>query len=133
MDQNKIPHDPRNLGVPSSASKMIYEPMVYLAQTVHLSCIKICTNQNELSLEPRHLGVPLGAPKTISKPMVRSTQTVDLSCVMISTISKRTEMNLVTSEYHRVRPKLLVNLWHICRKQCTYLALTLTPSPNGPK
>ena len=35
---NEIPHDPRHLGVPSGASKMISEPMVCLAQTVHISC-----------------------------------------------------------------------------------------------
>ena len=40
---NKIPHDPRHLGVPSGASKMISEPMVRLVQTVHRSCVKIST------------------------------------------------------------------------------------------
>jgi hypothetical protein len=28
MDQNEFPLEPRHLGVPSSASKTIYEPMV---------------------------------------------------------------------------------------------------------
>jgi hypothetical protein len=37
MDRNELPLDPRDLGVPSSASKMISEPMVPLAQIVHLS------------------------------------------------------------------------------------------------
>ena len=41
IDRNEIPHDPRHLGVPSGASKMIYEPMVCLAQTMHLSYVKI--------------------------------------------------------------------------------------------
>ena len=40
---NEIPHDPRHLGVPSGASKMISEPMVRLAQTVHLSYTKTNT------------------------------------------------------------------------------------------
>jgi hypothetical protein len=59
MDQNKISHDPRHLGVASGASKTISEPMVISAQTVHLSCVKISTipKQTEmsfhLSLEPR--------------------------------------------------------------------------------
>jgi hypothetical protein len=35
---NRAPPDPRHLGVPSGASKMIYEPMVRLTQTEHLSC-----------------------------------------------------------------------------------------------
>jgi hypothetical protein len=41
MDQNEIPHDPRNLGVPLGASKMISEAVVRSVQTVHLSCVKI--------------------------------------------------------------------------------------------
>ena len=43
IDQNEIAHDPRHLGVPSGESKMISEPMVRLAQTAHLSCVKIST------------------------------------------------------------------------------------------
>jgi hypothetical protein len=42
-NQNEIPHDPCHEGVPSSASKIIYEPMVRSAQIGHLSCVKICT------------------------------------------------------------------------------------------
>ena len=40
---NDFPHDPRHLGVPSGASKMISEPMVRLAQTMHLSYINTNT------------------------------------------------------------------------------------------
>jgi hypothetical protein len=35
---NRAPPDPHHLGVPSGASEMIYEPMVLLMQTEHLSC-----------------------------------------------------------------------------------------------
>jgi hypothetical protein len=35
---NKAPLDPRHLGVPSGVSKTIYEPMVRLTQTEHISC-----------------------------------------------------------------------------------------------
>jgi hypothetical protein len=38
MDQNELPVEPQNLGVPSGVSKMISEPKVCLVQTVHLSC-----------------------------------------------------------------------------------------------
>ena len=38
MERREIPHDPRHLGVPSGASKMISEPMVCFTQTMHLSC-----------------------------------------------------------------------------------------------
>jgi hypothetical protein len=43
MDRNEIWHDLHHLGVPSGTSKMISEPMVHLAQTVLLSCVKIST------------------------------------------------------------------------------------------
>jgi hypothetical protein len=43
MDRNEILHVPRHLVVPSGESKMISEPTVRSAQTVHLSWIKICT------------------------------------------------------------------------------------------
>ena len=42
-DQYEIPHDPRHLGVPSGASKTIFDPTECLAQTLHLSCVKIST------------------------------------------------------------------------------------------
>jgi hypothetical protein len=48
---------------------MISEPMIYLAQTVHLSC----TDTNTVSkwteaYNPRRLGVPSGASKMIFEP-----------------------------------------------------------------
>ena len=56
-DQNEISNDPRHLGVPSGASKMISEPMVRLAQTSHLSCVKISTisKQTETSFHLSHV------------------------------------------------------------------------------
>jgi hypothetical protein len=42
-DRSKLPLEPRHLGVPSSASKMISMPMVCSVQTVHLSCTDINT------------------------------------------------------------------------------------------
>jgi hypothetical protein len=43
MDQNELPLDPRHIGVPLGASKMIFEPMVHLVQTVHLYYVEINT------------------------------------------------------------------------------------------
>jgi hypothetical protein len=40
MEWNEIPHEPRDVGVSSGARKMISEPIVCSAQTVHLSCVK---------------------------------------------------------------------------------------------
>jgi hypothetical protein len=94
IERNKPPLDPRHLGVPSSAPKMISEPIAFSAQTVQLSCvlIHIISKETEMSFHlTRHLGVPLGATKNISMPMVHPAQT------------------------------------------CTYLALRLTLSSNGPK
>jgi hypothetical protein len=51
MDQNELPIEPRHLGVPSGASKMISEAMVHLPQTVHLSCTETSSvsKQTEMS------------------------------------------------------------------------------------
>jgi hypothetical protein len=69
---------------------------------------------NELPLEPRNMGVPSGAFKIIFEPMIRLAQTVHLSWVNMSTISKWIKLSfhlsLITQEYHRVRPKRLLNL-----------------------
>jgi hypothetical protein len=131
MDRNEIAHDPRHLGVPSGVSKTISEPIVCLAQIVHLSC----TGTNTVS--KRHLVVPSGASKMISEPMVCSAQTMHLSYAKISTISKRTKssfhLSLVTKEYHQVCPKRFLSLRIVLRKSCTYLAPSPTLSPNGLK
>jgi hypothetical protein len=37
MERNKLPVEPRHLGVPSGVCKVISVPMVCVAQTVHLS------------------------------------------------------------------------------------------------
>jgi hypothetical protein len=44
-DLNKLPLEPRHLGVSSGASKTISEPMVHSTQTVHL----YCTDTNTIS------------------------------------------------------------------------------------
>ena len=102
MERGEIPHDPRHLGVPSGASKTIFEPMLRLTQTVHLSYIKISTipKQAELSLETRHLGLPSGASKTISKPMACLAQTVHLSCADTNTVSKRERSEIPHDPHH---------------------------------
>jgi hypothetical protein len=75
--------DPHHVGVQLGASKLIYEPMVRLAQSVLQSCVKnniTQTDQNELPFDPRYLGLPSGTPKMISMPMVHLAQYVHLSC-----------------------------------------------------
>ena len=66
-----------------------------------------------------------------------SMQTMLLPRIRISTISKLTKpsfhLSLFTQEYEIVRPKWFLRLWCIRGKLCTYLALKLTMSTNGPK
>jgi len=94
-ERSEIPNDPRHLGVPSGASKTIYELMVRSTRTVHLYCLKLSTifkrTENELPLEPRHLVVPLGASKMISKPVVCLARAMHLYCTETNTVSKRKE------------------------------------------
>jgi hypothetical protein len=131
MDWIELPLEPRHLGVPTGASKMISEPMVHSAQTMHLS--------NELSqhpLEIHHLGVLLGAFKMISEPTVCLAQTMHLSCTDPNTISKLTKMRFhmthVTLKFHRVHPKWFLGLWFVHHKPCTYLVSRLALSLSGP-
>jgi hypothetical protein len=109
------------------------KPCTYIAPTL----TKYANGPKRDSTWPTRLGLPSGAFKTISEPMVRLSQTAHLSCVKINTISKRTQtsfhLSLVTKEYHRVHPKWFLSQWYIRRKPCTYFALTVTLSPNGPK
>ena len=47
--------DPRHLGVPSGAYKMISEPMVCSAQTVHLSCTDTGSQRTKTRLHMTHI------------------------------------------------------------------------------
>jgi hypothetical protein len=47
MDQNEFALDPRHVGVPSVPPKMISEPMVRSAQTLHLFCVEVNTISNQ--------------------------------------------------------------------------------------
>jgi hypothetical protein len=92
---------------------------------------------NEHPLEPHHQGVPSVGSKMISDPMICLAQTMHLSCTSTNTVSKWTEtvfhLTHVTNEFNQVHPKRFLSLWYVWRKLCTYLPLTLTLSPNGPK
>jgi hypothetical protein len=56
-DQNEVPLEPHHLGVPSGVSKMISEPMVCSAQTVHLSCTdaNFVSNQTKTRFDMTHV------------------------------------------------------------------------------
>jgi hypothetical protein len=57
-----------------------------------------------------------------------------LSCTDTNTVSKRTKMRFhtthVTYEFYQVCSKLLMSLWYVQCKLCTYLASRLALSPN---
>ena len=56
-DRNELPLEPRHLGVPSGACKMISEPKVRLVQTEHLSCTDTDTvsKQTETRFHMTHI------------------------------------------------------------------------------
>jgi hypothetical protein len=113
MDRREIPHDQHHLGVPSSVSKIIFEPIgtfdANRAPILRQDWHYLQKDRNELPLEPRHLVVPLGASKMISEPKLRLAQTMHLSCTDTYTVSKQKEerfhLTHVTKEFHRVCPK----------------------------
>jgi hypothetical protein len=77
---------------------MIYEPMVHLAQTVHLSCTETNTvsKSTETTFHKTIITKEIHGvrPKMISKPMVRSTHTKHLTCIKVSTLSKWIETSI---------------------------------------
>jgi hypothetical protein len=95
-DRNKLPLDPRHLGVPSGVSKWFLS-LWYVQR-------KPCTNlvpRLTVSLNgrkwvftwPTSPWSSIGCVKMISETMVCSTQTLHLSCAEINSISKWTEMS----------------------------------------
>jgi hypothetical protein len=96
---------------------MISDPMVRSMQTMHRSYTntnQFQTDRNDIPQDPRYLEVPSGVSKIIYEPMVYLAQTMHLSCTDTNTISKWAETRFdtthVTQEFHRVHPKLFVNL-----------------------
>jgi hypothetical protein len=97
MDRNEFPHDPRHVGVPFDASKMIPSlwyvwciPCTYLALRLALSPK---TDLNELPVEPRNLGVPSGVSKMIYEPMVCFVRTVTLSSPTLTPSPNRSKQD----------------------------------------
>jgi hypothetical protein len=74
---------------------MIFEPMVRLAQIVHLSCTDTNTisKQSKMRFQMTYVTLEFHqvCQKRFSDTMVRSAQTLHLSYVRISTISKQTK------------------------------------------
>jgi hypothetical protein len=94
MNRNKLPFEPHHLWVSSGVSKMISEPMVRLAQTVHLCCTKTNTVFKRIEMS-FHLSLvtleyhPVHPKEFLSLWYVGAT--MHLSSTETNTISKRTE------------------------------------------
>jgi hypothetical protein len=138
MGWNEIPHDPRHLGVLSGMSKMIFEPAVRSAQTVHLSCVKIGTI-SKWTKSSFHLSSPRSTIGWVHndflslwyiwcKPCTYLVVTLTLSpngWKRDSTLptSLRRSIGCVQNDF--------LCLWYIQPKPCTYLASRLALSPKG--
>jgi hypothetical protein len=139
-DRHKIPHDPRHLGVLSSVSKIIFEPVVSSAQTVHLSCVKISTisKRTESSF---HLSLVtyenhgmrpklfLSLWYVCHKPWTYLSLTLTQSPITPKEDSTRPTSPRCSIECFQ---NILI-LWYVQRKPCTYLAPRLALSLNEPK
>jgi hypothetical protein len=117
---------------------MIAQPMVRLAQTMHLSCTDTNTvsKWKEVTFHLTHVALEFHRvrPKWLPSLWCIWHKLCTYLASDTNTVFKWKEvifhMTHVTLEFHRVRPKWLPSLWYIWHKLCTYLATTLTLSPN---
>jgi hypothetical protein len=122
MDWNELPLQPRHLGVPSGAFKMISGPMVRSAHTMHLCCTDINTisKWTETRIHMAH------SPRSFTKCVQHdfraygmfSTNHAPILCQdehYLQTDSNELHLSLVTKEYHRVRPKWFSSLWYVAQ------------------
>jgi hypothetical protein len=110
-DQNELPLEPRHLVVPSGASRTISKPMVRLAQTMQLSCTDTNTvsKQKEVRFHMIHVTVEFRRvrPKRFLSLwyVPHKLCTYLTSRLALSPNRFSFHLNLVTKEYHRMRPK----------------------------
>jgi hypothetical protein len=126
MHRNKLSLDPRHLGVPSGTSITIFEPMVHLAQTVHLSCLKIGTisKWTETSF---HLSLV-----TYEYHRVCPNQFLSLWYIWCKPCTYLT-LTITSSPSGPIWDSTwLISPRYIWRKPCTYLVSRLALSLNGP-
>jgi hypothetical protein len=140
MDQNKIPHDPRHLGVASGAYKTIFVAVERSTQTVHLLASRLALSLNGLNRASSWASSPrstIGCVQHVFWAYGPFIAYHAPNCIKISTISNSTissfHLSLVTYAYHRVHLKWFLSLRYVWRKPCTNLSPTLTLSPSGPK
>jgi hypothetical protein len=110
--------------------------MARSAQSVHLSYVKISTisKWSKLSF---HLSLP---PRSTIGCHQNDFRAYGMFGANRATILRQ-DLHYLQMEWnehplvhrHWVRPKWFLSLWYVWHKLCTYLALTLTLSANGPK
>jgi hypothetical protein len=122
----ELSFEPRRQWVTSSASETIYEPMAHFAQTVHLFALKLTLSPNKKKRDstwPTSPRVPLGASKWfLSQSYVRhKCFTYLASWLALSPNGSSYHLSLVTSEYHRVHPKMISEPM-VCLVQTVHLS-----------
>jgi hypothetical protein len=126
------PLDPRHLGMPSGETKLIYEPLVHSAQTLHLSCVKISTISNELNQASTWVSSPRSTIGCVQNNFwaygMFSTNRAPI--FMTPTLSLNgpkwdSTLTHVTLEFHRVCPIWFLSLWYVRRKPHTFFASRL--------
>ena len=140
MHRKEFPLDLHHLGLPSGASKMISKPMVCLAQTLQLSCVKINTisKQTETSFDLTHVtkeNHQLRPKWFLSLWYIqRKPCTFLVSRLTLSINGPKQASVWPLSPRSSIWwcPKWFLSLWYVRRKSCTYLASSLALSPNGP-
>jgi hypothetical protein len=93
-DGNELRPEPRHLGVPSSASKMISNPMVRLSKPCTYLARMLTPSSNGPKQDSTWPTSPRSSIECVQNDFranVRSVQTVHLSCIKIGTISKWTK------------------------------------------
>jgi hypothetical protein len=138
MEWNEHPLEPYHLEVPSGASKIISEPMVRLAQTMHLSCTdtNIVSKQTETRFDMAYV--------TKEFHQVRPKWFLSLWCVRRKPCTYlASRLALSPNRLNRAStwaslPRSTIrcgqnDFWDygtLWRKPCSYLAPTLKLSPN---
>jgi hypothetical protein len=139
MDWNEIPHDQCHIGDPLGVSKMISDPMLRSAQTVHQSCVKISTISKQAKTSIHLSLVTKEYHRVCLKwfPSLWYVQRKPCTYLVSRLALSPNRMKQVTTWASSPRSTIgCIPKWflsYVWRKSCTYLALTLTVSPNGLK
>jgi hypothetical protein len=140
-DRKEILHDPRHLGVPSGVSKMIFEPVVCLVQTVDLSCTETNTisKWTETRLYMTHVTYEFHRVRPKWFPRLRYVRrkpcTYHAPKLTLSPKGLKGDSSWPTSPRSSIGcvQKWFLRLWYVWCKLWTYLAPRLTLCLNRPK